>query len=163
MLKRSLAAALAALVVSACSDAPPEPGSVAPAQADDRAEFGASPGDRLDARADASVKELFCLNALGEACPADIDEQLAQHAFAGLDTRIDLADAFVRINALDTLGGADAEITNEAYVAACYRVILGREPDEGGYSAQLNFINTSGVGARKTLIESMLRSDEFRS
>ncbi len=162
MLKPNLFVGLAALgVLAACSGSAPEPGSVGPAGQVERAAFGEGPGDKFKPVEDAAVKELFCVNALGGACPADIDDRLETYASGSTGSRIDLTDSFVLLAAAEDADEADAEIDDASYVEACYKVILGRDSDPGGYSANLDFV--SRTGGRKTLIESMLRSEEFRS
>lgn len=148
---------LIALGLIACSEPVPEPASVPPADQAKRAEIGESPGDKFQATDDASFKELLCVNALGGPCPGDIDEQLAGVDDVPVNSRIDLVHQFVLLHAM--ADGA-TEVSDADYVEACYQVILGRSPDEGGFSSNLAFLSNSGH--HRGLVESMLRSPEFR-
>ena len=162
MLKHiAIIAFASASLLAGCSQKAPEPGTIPPATQAERDEFGGNPGDKVNPRQDASVKELFCMNALGAACPADIDERLAVYSVGQGFSRIDLTDSFVRLKASQDLGDPNALITDEAYVEACYNVILGRHSDPGGFTDAVKFVKDTGE--RKTLVQSILRSPEFRT
>lgn len=148
------------LLLGACSKAP-EPGTVPPAGAEERAAYGADPGDQVEPQKDAAVKELFCLRVLEEPCPADIEERLARYERGSGRTRIQLADAFVQMKAGQELGDPDAPIPDQVYVEAGYNVILGRSSDPGGFNNYLDYVKRPN--GRSGMIEAMLRSQEFRS
>lgn len=156
-MKRSLLCVFA-FGLAACSGQAPAPGTVAPADADLRQEVRQNPGDKYRVVEDAGLKELFCVNAWGGPCPADVDERLASVGAPAVNSRVDLAHQFVLLQA-----GASsvAEVAAADYVEACYQIVLGRSPDEGGFSANLDFL--SKTKQHQALVESMLRSPEFAS
>ena len=160
MVKRFAVLGALALVAACSQEAPPAPGSVPPAGAEDKAAFGENVTKKFLPATDAAVKELFCQNALGSPCPADIDEKLAPYFTGTENTRLDVADAFARMKAAENLGDPGALITDEAYVDACYEVVLGRAPDPSGLADALSFVKRTGE--RKILLRAMLQSAEFK-
>ena len=74
---------------------------------------------------------------------------------------VDLANAFVVWVADEKDGNADRASADEDYLWAAYKVALGREPDEGGALSNLTFIKDGGD--RKTMLRSMLESQEFKN
>jgi len=110
---------------------------------------------------DGSLVQLFCKNTTGGACPADIAEKLKAYGFVDNLTGVDLANAFAMMAADAKDGTADQSSSDEDFLAAAYRVALGREPDQDGALVNLKFIRDSGE--RKAMLRSLLESQEFKS
>ncbi len=149
------------LALAACSPDPIEYGSVAPATAEQKAEFGRDATDRIDYATDLPVVEYFCVNTIGSACPADIEERLASYYTTSQRTRVDVADAFARYRATIDLGDPEALISDEDYVEAAYQVTFGRELDPSGRASNLGFVLETGQ--RKAMLRTLLESQEFAS
>ncbi|MEZ5939315.1 MAG: DUF4214 domain-containing protein [Hyphomonadaceae bacterium] len=156
----AFAGTLAAMSVAlgACGDKGPVE-TVAPATGEQLSTFADDITDRTDRRSDAALYEFFCMNALGSACPEDIEARLAP--FMSGRTRVDLADAFARLKS--SLGKADPNgiVSDEDYVTAAYQVVLGRDPDPSGWKDNMEFVKDTGD--RGAFIRSLLQSQEFRS
>lgn len=126
------------------------------------ADVSAHATQKINRAKDAGLYEYFCRNVLAGPCPADIDDQLKPFQKRGLGTRVDLADAFTRFHLQRSRKiEPGVEASDEDYVDAAYRTVLGREPDAGGRKDQLNFLHDTGQ--RLQLIRSMLQSPEFQS
>lgn len=151
--------ALAAVLAAACSEG--EVGTGAPATGDAIDTYSRNITEGVRLGADADLVQLFCVNTTGAACPADIGDRLKAFGYTDGGTGVDLAYAFTLMAADAKDGQADQASSDEDYVAAAYRVALGREPDAGGAQTGLAFLKDTGE--RKTLLRSMLQSEEFRS
>jgi predicted small lipoprotein YifL len=151
--------AIGFLTLAACGDSGPVE-TVPPATGVDLQQYSQNITDRTDRRKDASLWEYFCKTTLDAPCPADIQEKLA--GFMAPDgSRVDLADAFIRLKSTTDLNDAQAVIPDELYVDSAYRVILGREPDPSG---RANFIKFLGeTGDRGNMARAILVSPEFRA
>jgi hypothetical protein len=110
---------------------------------------------------DADLVQRFCRNTSGEACPPDIADKLKSFGFVDNQTGVDLAYAFVLMAADAKDGKSDLSSSDEDFLAAAYRVALGRVPDEGGAQSNLAFIRQNGE--RKAMLRSLLESQEFKS
>ncbi|MDZ4761011.1 MAG: DUF4214 domain-containing protein [Alphaproteobacteria bacterium] len=152
---------LAATALAACGGPSAPAVTVEPASGGALAEYAENINDGADRRRDAPLYEYFCLNALGMACPADIEARLETYAVAGAASRVDLADSFTRLAAAETKGDPAALLSEEEYLTAAYRVVLGRPADPGGLAENLSFLERTGE--RNTVLRSMLQSSEFRS
>jgi hypothetical protein len=156
-----IAAGILPLVLAACGESEEQVATVPPAAGDELVEYSRNITDAANRRQDAGLYEYFCQNTFNAPCPADIETQLAPHRVAGGISRVHLADAFVRLKAATELGDPGAIIPDEAYVAAAYQVILGRDADPTGATDHLNYIRSSGQ--RQGSVQAMLQSEEFRS
>ncbi len=159
-LRTMMFSGLAGLLLASCGPNNEPVPTVPPASGSELTEYSRRITEGADRRRDASLYEYFCQNALGAVCPPDIQEQLSPHLVTGGISRVHLADAFVRLRAAKDLGDPGAIIPDEAYVAAAYQVILGREADATGAADHLNYIRSSGQ--RQGSIQAMLQSEEFR-
>ncbi|MBI1340421.1 DUF4214 domain-containing protein [bacterium] len=152
-----------ALLLCSCGPPPPAFGTVAPASGDELAAYSEAITERVNRATDASLYEYFCATALAAPCPADLEARLAPFRTRGAGSRLDLADAFTRLRAAiekDDPNGI-SQLSDEEYLGAAYRVALGREIDDEGGRANLEFLRRTGE--RKTVLRSLLQSNEFRS
>lgn len=111
--------------------------------------------------ANADLVQRFCKNMTGAACPPDIPASLSAAGFSGEGSGVVLASAFAKIEADKIDGKADQQSTAETYLRAAYKVVLAREPDEGGAQVNLKFLKDTGE--RDQLLRSMLQSAEFKT
>jgi hypothetical protein len=109
---------------------------------------------------DAALVQRFCKNATGVACPPDIAEKLKTFGFVDNLSGVDLAYAFVVMLADVKDGTADQSSSDEDFLAAAYRVVVAREPDQAGALSNLKYIKDTGE--RKSMLRSMLESEEFK-
>lgn len=153
------AAAVALGLVAGCGDADVAPS--APATGDAVDQYSRNITEGVSLGNDAELVQLLCVNTTGAACPADIGETLKSFGYSDGGTGVDLAYAFTLMAADAKDGQADQASTDEDFLSAAYRVALAREPDAGGAQANLAFIKDTGQ--RKTMLRSLLESEEFRS
>lgn len=158
---RMVGAALAAGLLSACGDPSRELAEAKPATGASLEEHSRNISRSVQLGRDGDLVQRFCKNTTGAACPADIAGKLKAFGFADNQTGIDLAYAFVLMAADAKDGKPDLASSDEDYLAAAYRVALGREPDEGGATSNLAFIKEKGE--RKLMLRSLLESQEFKS
>ncbi len=159
---RTILAACAALcVATACGEKAPEPGTVPPATGETLVDFSENVTDISTRAKDASLYEYFCKNALGGPCPADIDAKLNTYRSGQGESRVDAADAFVRMFAEAHKDPATDYITDEEYLKAAYQVLFAREPDDSAWTDHLPYLQQTGE--RKLLLKNMLMSAEFQS
>lgn len=158
--RRILAGAILAL--AACDGDPTEQLAKAePSTGEKLAEYSSGITDIVSLGGNADLVQRFCKNAFAGACPADVATRLGEVGFMSGGTGVDLANAFVVWVADDKDGNADLASADEDYLWAAYKVALGREPDEGGALSNLTFIKDGGE--RKTMLRSMLESQEFKN
>ncbi len=131
-----------------------------PAGGEALATYAGGMADTVDLSANADLVQRFCKNGLGGPCPADIAARLKDAGFANGGTGVDLAHVFVTLVADKKDGEADFSSSDEDYLFAAYRVALGRDPDAGGAKDNLIFIQDTGE--RKTMLRSLLTSEEFK-
>ena len=117
--------------------------------------------ETVDIAANPDLVQRFCLNGLGAACPEGITDKLKEFGYASGGTGVDLAHAFVVMVADQKDGNPDLLVTDEDYLASAYRVALGRDPDTGGASDNLRFIQDTGN--RKAMLRTLLQSEEFKA
>ena len=85
---------------------------------------------------------------------------LSDAGFANGGSIVDLAHVFAVVMANKKDGEADYSSSDEDYFHAAYNVALGRDPGEGGALDNLRFIQDTGE--RKTMLRSLLTSEEFK-
>jgi len=153
--------ACAALAVVACSEKAPEPGVVPPATGAELVDYSKNITDISTRAKDASLYEYFCRNALDGPCPADIDAKLNSYRSGQGESRVDAADAFVRMYAELHKDPSTDYVTDEEYLKAAYKVAFNREPDESAWTSHLPFLQQTGE--RKLLLKNILMSQEFQS
>lgn len=158
---RIVLTACAALAASACSEKAPEPGTVPPATGASIVEYSENITDISTRAKDASLYEYFCSTALEGPCPADIDAKLDSYRSGQGESRVDVADAFIRMYAEAHKDPETDYITDEEYLKAAYKVAFNREPDEAAWTDHLPFLQQTGE--RKLLLKNMLTSQEFQS
>jgi hypothetical protein len=115
--------------------------------------------ETVELAASPDLVQRFCKNGFGAACPPDITDKLKDNGYVS-GTGVDLAQAFVVMLADQKDGETDQSSSDEDYLAAAYRVALGRDPDEGGAKDNLTYIQDTGN--RKQMLRSLLESEEFR-
>lgn len=150
-----------ALLLAGCSDGGEPLSEAEPASGPALENYSRNITRAVQVGKDASLVQLFCRNATGARCPEDIVEKLKAYGFTDNLDGVDLAHAFVMMAADAKDGAADQSSTDEDFLAAAYRVILAREPDEGGALTNLNYIKDTGE--RKNMLRSMLESEEFKN
>ena len=153
--------ACAALAVAACGEKAPEPGTVPPATGADLIAYSENITDISSRAKDASLYEFFCIQTLETPCPADIDDRLGAYRSGQGESRVDVADAFVRMYAELHKDPETDYITDEEYLKAAYKVAFNREPDEAAWSDHLPFLQQTGE--RKLLLKNILMSAEFQA
>ncbi len=152
----------AILVLSACDGDPTEQLAKAKASAgEELAEYSSNITDIVSLGGNADLVQRFCKNAFAAACPADVATRLSEFGFFSGGSGVDLANAFVVWVADEKDGNPDLASPDEDYLWAAYKVALGREPDEGGAVSNLAFIKDGGD--RKTMLRSLLESQEFKN
>jgi hypothetical protein len=150
------------LALAACDGDPTERLAKAEASAGETlAEYSSNITDIVSLGSNADLVQRFCKNAFAAVCPADVATRLGEFGFVSGGSGVDLANAFVVWVADEKDGNADLSSTDEDYLWAAYKVALSREPDESGALSNLTFIKDGG--ARRTMLRSMLESQEFKS
>ena len=152
----------AILALAACDGDPTEQLAKAePSTGEKLAEYSSGITDIVSLGGNADLVQRFCKNAFAGACPTDVATRLGEFGFMSGGSGVDLANAFVVWVADEKDGNADRASADEDYLWAAYKVALGREPDEGGALSNLTFIKDGGD--RKTMLRSMLESQEFKN
>ena len=131
------------------------------AQGEALTEYARNIAETVDIAANPDLVQRFCLNGLGAACPEGITDKLKEFGYASGGTGVDLAHAFVVMVADQKDGNPDLLVTDEDYLASAYRVALGRDPDTGGATDNLRFIQDTGN--RKAMLRTLLQSEEFKA
>lgn len=153
--------AAAALLLAACGGDPVDAVAKAqPATGDALVKYSKDISDSVDLSANADLVQLFCHNGFEGPCPAGITATLHEAGYPNGGTGVDLAHVFVTLVADKKDGEADFSSSDEDYFHAAYRVAFGRDPGEGGALDNLRFIQDTGN--RKTMLRSLLESDEFK-
>lgn len=160
-MKYRIVAACTLLLAAACGQEAPEPGTVPPATGETLIDYSENITDISTRAKDAALWEYFCANALDGPCPADIDARIDTYRSGQGDSRVDVADAFVRMYAELHKDPATDYITDEEYLTAAYKVTFNRAPDESAWTDHLPFLQETGE--RKVLLKNMLSSPEFQS
>lgn len=150
-----------ALILAACGGDPVDAITKAkPPGGDALVKYADSIADTVDLAGNADLVQLFCRNGFGGPCPAGITTTLKEAGFANGGTGVDLAHVFVTLVADKKDGEPDLSSSDEDYFSAAYHVALGRDPGEGGALDNLRFIQDTGE--RKTMLRSLLTSEEFK-
>jgi hypothetical protein len=155
---------LAGLACVACEkkvDPGPAVQATKPATGAQLASYASNSRDQVELARDAPLVQLFCQQATGKPCPADIETRLAAYGFKDKLTAVDLANAFTMMLADSIDGSPDLNSSDEDFLAAAYRVVLNRSPDVIGAQSNLKFIKETGQ--REQLLKSMLESEEFKA
>ncbi len=162
MTRRWMFAAAGLVALAGCGG--PDPKAIAaaqPATGEDLVAYSQNITDAVRLDKDAKLLQFFCRNTSGQPCPPDIAAKLEVYGFKGHGSAVDLAYAFAMMAADAKDGEMDKTSTNQDFLAAAYRVVLDRAPDESGAMTNLAFLSEGGD--RKTLLRSLLQSDELRS
>lgn len=156
-----LVAVVSGLLLAGCGEDPVDAIAQAePAKGEAIEKYASDISDTVDLSGNADLVQLFCRNGLGGPCPADIAATLKDAGFMGGGSGVDLAHVFVTLVADKKDGEADFTCSDEDYLQAAYKVAFGREPDANGAQDNLRFIQDTGN--RKTMLRSLLESEEFR-
>ena len=151
----------ALLLLAACDGDPTEPLAKAEASTGEKlAQYSSNITDIVSLGGNADLVQRFCKNAWATKCPGDVAGKLGEFGFASGGSGVDLAAAFVVWVADEKDANPDLSSTDEDFLWAAYKVVLAREPDEGGALSNLQFIKDGGD--RKALLRSMLESQEFK-
>lgn len=155
----AIAAALAAV---ACGEEDPaaEIAAATPATGEALTDYSESITKDVKLLANADLVQRFCHNMTGSACAPGIADQLKQAGFGGQGSGVELARAFVLIEADKRDGLADLGSSDETFWKAAYKVVLAREPDAEGAMANLSFIKNTGE--RQQMLRALLQSPEFK-
>lgn len=154
-------ALVAAVALAACGDATKQVAEAAPATRAQLENYSRNITEAVQIGRDASLVQRFCKNMTNSACPPDIIEKVKANGFVDNRDGVDLAYAFVVMLADQMDGTADQSSTHEDFWTAAYRVVLAREPDQDGALTNLKYIKDTGE--RKSMLRSMLESQEFRA
>jgi hypothetical protein len=150
------------ILLSGCGGDPAEAVAKAEAaQGEALTEYARNIAETVDIAANPDLVQRFCRNGLGAACPEGITDKLKEFGYASGGTGVDLAHAFVVMVADQKDGNPDLLVTDEDYLASAYRVALGRDPDTGGATDNLRFIQDTGN--RKAMLRTLLQSEEFKA
>lgn len=154
-----------ALLLAACGDSAEQLAekleAAAPATGATRETYSRNITRAVQIGKDASLVQLFCANAMAARCPADIAGKLKANGFVDNLDGVDLANAFAVMTADAIDGAADMTSSDEDFLAAAYQVVLNRAPDQEGALTNLKYIKDTGE--RKSMLRSMLESEEFRN
>ncbi len=156
-----LAATSLGLFAGCDSDPTEQLAAAEPSTSEKLAEYSAGITDIVSLGGNADLVQRFCKSAFAAACPADVATRLGEFGFLSGGSGVDLANAFVVWVADEKDGNADLSSSDEDYLWAAYKVALAREPDAGGAQSNLTFIKDGGD--RKTMLRSMLESQEFKN
>jgi len=162
MMTRIVCGLACSIALVACSgkDASQRLAEATPAVGQDLEKYSRGITRSVQIGKDAALVQRFCKNTTGQACPPDIAEKLKPFGFVDGLTGVDLAYAFVAMTADAKDGVADQSSSDEDFLVASYRVVVAREPDQGGALSNLKYIKETGE--RKSMLRSMLESDEFK-
>lgn len=150
-----------ALALAACGGDPVDAvANAKPASGDALAKYAADISETVDLAANADLVQLFCVHGFEAPCPAGITETLREAGFANGGSGVDLAHVFVTLVADKKDGEPDFSSSDEDYFHAAYKVAFARDPGEGGALDNLRFIQDTGN--RKTMLRSLLESEEFK-
>lgn len=149
------------LLLAACGDPSEAIAAAQPAAGEKLEEHSNSISRSVQLAEDADLVQRFCKNTTGAVCPADIADKLKAFGFSDNQTGVDLAYAFTLMAADTKDRTPDLASSDEDFLAASYRVALGREPDQGGALSNLAFIKEKGE--RKAMLRSLLESEEFKA
>ena len=152
---------LSIAVLAACGEPAPNLSEAQPAAGPQLQEFARAWNDGVNLAAVTPLLQRYCMNMSGERCAPDTAERLGQYGFKDGGASIDLAYAFIGMAADMKDGVSDQTSSDEDFIASCYRVMFGREPDAEGAAHHLVTIGGKGVEARKGLVTAFLRSPEF--
>lgn len=151
----------ASLTLAGCGGDPVDALAKAkPAVGEPLVAYAADISETVDLAANADLVQRFCANGVGGPCPVDIVARLKEAGFANGGTGVDLAHIFTVLVADKRDGVSDFSSSDEDYLFAAYHVALGRDPDAGGAKDNLSFIQDTGE--RKTMLRSLLESEEFK-
>lgn len=148
-------------VVAACDGAPGDLATAKPASGAQLQEFSRQWNEEMSLASAAPLLQKYCMNMSGAACAPDTAQRLQQYGFADGGPMADLGFAVVKMAADAKDGVADQKASDEDFVASCYKVILGREPDMGGFTHHVASLAGQGEEARRALALAFLRSPEF--
>jgi hypothetical protein len=129
---------------------------------DDLAKYSDHVKDKVELSKDSGLVQLFCLHSTGAKSSDGIESQLKEYGFDGRGATLDLASAMVKIYADAHDKSPDQYSSDEDYLAACYQVVLGRAPDQGGAKANLELVR-QGNDMRRHVLRSLIESEEFRN
>ncbi len=160
-MNRTVCAFAFVALLGGCGDAREQLSTAQPASGPALADYSRNITRSVQIGKDASLVQLFCKNATGARCPENIADKLKAYGFTDNLDGVDLANAFVMMAADAKDGAADQSSTDEDYWAAAYRVVVAREPDQGGALTNLKYIKDTGE--RKNMLRSMLESEEFKN
>lgn len=159
----SAMAAISILALAGCGNPAQSIAQAKPATSSELVAFSRESTHAIKLSRDGALLQRYCWNMSDAACPADTVEVLNQFGFSDGETGVDLAYAFILMAADAKDGSADQKSSDEDFVAAAYRVTLGREPDAEGAVHHVAAINGKDIDARKSLVLNFLRSSEFTS
>ncbi|MDP3737175.1 MAG: DUF4214 domain-containing protein [Hyphomonadaceae bacterium] len=163
LLSSAAMAAISILVLAGCGDPSKSLAEAQPATSSELVAFSRESTHAIKLSRDGALLQRYCLNMSGADCPPDTIQVLGQFGFNDGETGIDLAYAFVLMAADAKDGAADQKSSDEDFIAATYRVTLGREPDAEGAAHHLASIQGKDIDARKALVLTFLKSSEFTS
>jgi len=147
--------------MAACGGDPVDAISKAtPAGGDTLTKYAEAVTDAVSLSGNADLVQRFCQNGFKAPCPEGITTTLSDAGFANGGSIVDLAHVFAVLVADKKDGEADFSSSDEDYFHAAYNVALGRDPGEGGALDNLRFIQDTGE--RKTMLRSLLTSEEFK-
>lgn len=150
------------ILLAGCGGDPAEAVAKAEAaQGDALDKYARNIAETVDIAASPDLVQRFCKNGLGAVCPQGITDKLTEYGYASGGTGVDLAHTFVLMVADQKDGNPDLLVTDEDYLASAYRVALGRDPDTGGATDNLRFIQDTGN--RKAMLRTLLQSEEFKA
>lgn len=110
---------------------------------------------------DAVLLNYFCGTIAGRPCDDQLMAQLAQWGFADGKTVVDLAAAATLSTATPVAPDPAKPVSDEEFVAAAYKAVLGREPDNAGFTNNLALLKTNND--RTQVLLGLIQSDEFKA
>jgi hypothetical protein len=159
---QKIAALAAALTLAACGGDPAKQMAEAtPAAGAQLEDYSRNITRAVQIGKDAPLVQRFCQNATKAPCPADIADKLKTYGFIENRDGVDLAHAYVAMLADEKDGAADQSSSDEDFWTVSYRAVLAREPDQDGGMSNLKYIKDTGE--RKSMLRSMLESQEFKN
>ena len=156
----ALAVALSGLSLAGCGDPEASLAEARPATGEELKKFSREINHQIKVGRDGALIQRLCKNMSNAPCPPDTIEKLKAFGFETGKTGVDLGYAFVLMAADAKDGVADQKSSDEDFVVAVYRVILGREPDPEGEAHHLRLLKDQGMD-RKAMVLGFLKSAEF--
>lgn len=134
----------------------PEPAVVSPL-----VRYAQDPDLIVTRAADSILLNYFCGTTYRQPCDDQAIARLAQWGFEDGKTVVDLAKAATMATAKPDAIDPTTNVSDEEFVAAAYRAVLGREADDAGLKNNLALLQVNKD--RTQVLAGLIQSDEFKA